>query len=205
MIEITCTSNNARTIRDAVLVALRDAGKSVADFTARTWDIRKAPDVAWIAEDFGVSVSLVWTPAQRDQYEEVFGLHTPSRVTISEPTPESEAEAAPVKTLATLNENAHESVWSDTYRLRDEIAVGVTGKQSSYRGQTGSKVHALRVSRIIEDLRPVDQRRADTYKLGDMFRVTGFCNGNGQQNGKINTRLDISDITCEKCRKALGL
>lgn len=111
------------------------------------------------------------------------------------------------KTLAELNANAEATdfAWSGTYRLRTIYAVGSCGSQSSYRGATGAKVHALRTDLVVEDLRPADQRRRNTYQEGDTFSIRGLCNGNGQNTGKINPRLDLDAVTCTKCRKALGL
>ena len=105
--------------------------------------------------------------------------------------------------LAAMNENPYTRNWGD-FSLRTEYRVGRYGYRAS-----GKHSHLIVVEIITEDRSatpgrsPSGGRRLTT---GDALSTHPFCNGDsGQHSGRPSYRGDLGDITCAKCRKALGL
>lgn len=105
-----------------------------------------------------------------------------------------------MKTLLDLNANATTREWGK-YTLRRGYAVGRNGRQMSYRGTTGRKLHLLRTDTVIADRDPQPR----TYKVGDFFSVQGVCAANGQNTGVVVKGVEPSAVTCKRCLAALAL
>lgn len=94
------------------------------------------------------------------------------------------------KTLADMNNETRTREWSG-YTLRAEYAV--IGWQ---------KTHIGRVEYVVS---VPDNQKPGRVKVGQVFSAAPFCNGNGQRVGNgVRSGLDTKDVTCLKCRKALG-
>jgi hypothetical protein len=79
--------------------------------------------------------------------------------------------------------------------LRHRIAIGRTG--ASRLGTSGAKMHLLAIEEVVAD------SEAGTYanriKVGQKFSIVGFCNNNGQRNGREIVNADTDAVTCSKC------
>lgn len=94
-------------------------------------------------------------------------------------------------TLEDLNARiAAKSVYeSGKYTLKREFAV-----------IGWDKTHIGIIETVIEDREP----RKGTYKVGQVYSASPFCNGNGQHKGRGPRReLTTADVTCIKCLKNL--
>jgi len=102
-----------------------------------------------------------------------------------------------MKTLAELN--AHEEIRDvrNTFTLKRSWAVG----SQSRRWASSPKVHLLRIDRVIAT---GTEWKPGFYRVGQVYRASAPCNGNGQHTGTVAERLDTDAISCTKCLKRLA-
>ena len=89
----------------------------------------------------------------------------------------------------------------DGWTQHTEYAVGRNGRQRSYRGTAGARLHLLKVARVTG--KPTDARTG-TFEIGDARSIHGACGANGQFTGTVVAGVDLDQITCTKCLKKLA-
>lgn len=110
-----------------------------------------------------------------------------------------EQPTAKVKTLSELNATGRTREW-DALTLKREYAVSTMNRRAQGFSSTGTHLHLAIVETVIARS---DEQEPGKVKVGDIFSVHPFCNGNGQRRGGVVSGADTDRITCKKCLKAL--
>lgn len=102
------------------------------------------------------------------------------------------------RTLAEANADRKPRNWGE-YIVQDITAVGgmnISNMRSHLR--SGTKLHMLSAMRVIGYTDPNFVPARGRVKIGDVFAVHAWCNGNGQ-TGTVVKDADTSDVNCQRC------
>lgn len=148
---------------------------------------------------------------------------------------ESMLKFTQMQSIHLMNTTQHQRIYEDNdmiklnishrewgnLKLEEYTTVGANGKQNGYRGQSGTKLHLLRVSEVVGVIDPEAEKASKGNTYGKTwlrnqqlpahrtarpvyFGVRGLCASNGQHTGVVHEHIDdLGAVTCKRCAKYL--